>query len=295
MLLSKQSLIFLPVLVLWYEYFKGRVHFSAPFYITAGISLVIITLFTFVYAIPYSKTAIIGPGEFFLSQMGNLIVLIKFYFLPFQTALVHDLYFYTGFDASVLFGLAVSIGLIYLAFRYRKKMFGFLLGAFLIAVFPTNSFMPKNDIINEWRLYPTLVFFCILFVFVLNNLFNRRQKLYYILFSCYLVTMSYSVIRQNNTYNDNVKIWKQVVAKYPDSSDSVNNLGRAYAINREFNMALESFLKAKQMDPTNYIYYRNLAQVYSDMGNMERASFYQKETKKVGALYNSRSQSLLVK
>ena len=107
--------------------------------------------------------------------------------------------------------------------------------------------------------------------------------------------MSYSVIRQNNIYNDNVEAWKQVVAKYPNSSDSLNNLGMAYAVNRDFNMALESFLKAKDMDTTNYIYYQNLAHVYSDMGNMEKASFYQNEMNRVGALYDFKRQSLLVR
>ena len=177
MLLSKQSFIFVPVLVLWYEYFNKRLHLNRSFYITAGVSFVVIVLFTFVYAIPYSKNAVIGPWEFFLSQMGNLIVLIKFYLLPFQTALMHDLYFYIDVDAMVFFGMVVSLGLIYLAFRHRKKMFGFLLGAFLIAVFPTNSFMPKDDLINEWRLYPTLVFFCILFIFMLNHLFQQQAKI----------------------------------------------------------------------------------------------------------------------
>ena len=44
------------------------------------------------YAIPLSQTATIPPLTFALSQLGNAPVIAGFYLLPYQTALIHDLY-----------------------------------------------------------------------------------------------------------------------------------------------------------------------------------------------------------
>jgi len=290
MVLSKQSLIFLPLIVLWYEVYKDNLRFNSRFYIVSAISLAMILLFTFIYALPYSEKAIVGPWTFFLSQMGNLTTLIGLYLLPFQTALLHELSFYGSLYPEVIFGILIAAALVYVAFKNRKKDYGFLLGAFLISIFPTNSFMPKDDVIQEWRLYPSLIFFSILFVCILNYVFRNKTKLYYILFSCYILLFSYSIIRQNHAYGSEVTAWEQVVKRHP-SSDSFNNLGRAYAIEGKFDLALENFLKAKEADPTNYAYYKNIAQVYLDTGNKDMAKSYLEQSNIVGQNYGYKTHS----
>ena len=293
MLLSKQSLIFLPIIILWYEIYKGNIKINTRFYAFSIISVVVTLLFIFIYALPYSEKAIVGPWTFFLSQMGNLLTLISFYILPFQTALIHDLNFYGTIYPQVALGILITAVMIYLAFKYRKRTSGFLLGALIISIFPTNSFMPKDDIINEWRLYPSLIFFCILFVHLLNHILKNRIKLYYIVAVCYLALFSYSVIRQNNIYQSEASSWEQIVNKYP-TSDSFSNLGRAYALDGKLALALKNFTKAKEMDPTNYAYYRNIAQVYSDMGNSNMANNYLEQSNKVALDYGFKTYSYTI-
>jgi len=312
MLLSKQTLILFPFVILWFELYKEstgirgliKILSKRRILIFTGLGSCLVLLFTLLYAVPYSKTSLFTPQIYFISQLGNAVNLMKFYCLPFQTSLVHFLYFYKSLHYDVIIGALILALAIFVCLKYRRTNLGFLLGAILIAIFPTNSFMPKDDIIREWRLYPSLVFVCLFLTELVNLLLDQiHQKLkrrfleyiVYILVVFYIGVQGYSVIYQNNIYHDEIDTWYQVVQKHRYSSDAFNNLGRAYANKKQYKEALHYFTVAKTMDPTNYIYYHNLSVVYNARKDFLMGEFYNIQKNTVGAKYGYRQYSYPVK
>ena len=244
------------------------------------------------YAVPLSKTAPVGPGVYFLSQLGSVPAMLAFYFLPFQTALVHDLPF-----SRSLFSLPVLVGLVFLVasftavWRFRGKRWAFLLGALFICLVPTQTFFPKNEIIREWRLYPSLVFFALLMGEVMGEAATALQlrtssplrKPLVGLFVCYLAVSGLSIWRQNRAYQSMRSAWEQVLAHYPHSADAFNNIGVARYQEKDYDGAAQFMRQAMQEAPKTSIYYRNLAAVYSIQGNTAEATRLRDEGFRVAA------------
>ena len=65
--------------------------------------------------------------------------------------------------------LAIGV-LAWVAWRWRSRPWAWLLGAMLVCLLPTNSVLPKNELIREWRLYPALFFFALLVGDVVSRL-----------------------------------------------------------------------------------------------------------------------------
>ncbi|MFH1263040.1 MAG: tetratricopeptide repeat protein [Pseudomonadota bacterium] len=314
MVLSKQTTVFFPLLLLWFEFhttgsaFLNRVRAqlrSKSGLAVSALGLLIAVLLLRTYVWPNIGNAIVDPTTYSLSQFGNAFTLIKFYVLPFQTALVHDLYFHAGLDLDVFVGLLIFSGLVLFSARKRTTTSGFLLGAILISLFPTNSFIPKNEVIREWRLYPSLVFVCLLFgSFIDCSVETIRSKLstprfwttlFYVTLVAYVSMEGYSVVRQNRVYTDEIKVWEQVSEKYPYSSDAMSNIGVIYGRRGDYPKALEYFLRAIQLDGTNYTYYLNVAAAYWRLGDREQNELFSRRGQEIAARYNERSHSFHLK
>jgi hypothetical protein len=170
--LTKQTYVVLPVVFAWYELGARNLDIRAAVAHVAGtwrmtILYVAVVLAAYeimvLYAVPLSKTATIPPATFVLSQLGNATAIARFYLLPYQTALVHDLYLYRDLaHVEVWTGLVLLAASAAVAYRWRTRGAAWLLGAFIICLVPTNGFLPKNEIVREWRLYPSLVFYALL-------------------------------------------------------------------------------------------------------------------------------------
>ncbi len=289
MILSKQSFVFFPALLIWYvfcisNYTRHDVlaivrdkRFVWGAVLTAGI----IVLFCVFYAQPLSSTAVVTPKTFLLSQFGNLHELLSLYFLPFQTALRHELPFYPNVGSpQVLFGLAVFFIYLALMIRYRHTQVGFLMGAFLIALVPTNSIFPKDEVILEWRLYPSLVFFALLMGNIASQLYTaygqyvgKFTRVFVctgaIFYAFYLSQFALSIWQQNQIYQSNILAWKQVIALYPYSANPVNTLGVTYYSLEDYQNAEYYYTKATQMDPFSSLYMMNLAKTYYQQGKTD--------------------------
>ncbi len=294
MILSKQSFIFFPALLLWHAFCFNDLHWQnllprvtdKKFIFVSAVILAIIALFCVFYAAPLSSTAVVTPKIFVLSQFGNLSELLSFYFLPFQTALRHELPFYSNlFSTPVLLGISFVLIYITLMFRYKHTQIGFLMGAFLIALLPTNSIFPKDEVILEWRLYPSLVFFALLMGSIGYQMYAAYQKYInkfpkflatvgILAYAFYLSHFSLSIWQQNQIYQSNMLAWKQVMTLYPYSANPLNTLGVAYYSLEDYQNAEQMFSKATQMDPRSSVYMLNLAKTYFQMGAVEKGEAY---------------------
>jgi len=298
MLLSKQSFVFFPVLVAWHEW-KLR-HFKLASMLTrntwkawalAACTLALIAAFCLSYASSLKEPAHIGPLDWALSQLGNAVWLPAFYILPFQLSFLHYLPYYDSMaHPDVLIGIALVGFAAWVTWRYRTSH-GWLLGAMLITLLPTNSFFPKNEVIREWRLYPSLAFFALWAAELSAPIFvvKTRRYLAYTATAAsaiYLLSFAVTIERQNEHYQTPVGLWLSVLNSYPNFADAANNAGHFLLLaDHNPKEALKYFLIAQRIDPTIAIYAENTGRAYAALNEFEKAEAERKKAKAIFERY----------
>ena len=292
--LSKQVFVFLPIIALWRLLCKDTFRLKLPTMALAVIGSSIGLVFALLYAKPLSDTAAMSSKEFLLSQFGNFRQLLSFYFLPFQTSLIHPLPVYRSLsNPEVGLGLLLFGAILVFVFAKRKREVGFLLGSLLICLLPTNSIFPKNEIIREWRLYPSLVFAAILLGYsfeylrsIFGSYLSRGAAL------GWLLVFAISIYSQNEIYRSDIETWQQIASRYPESADAEHNLGLAYEKEGDDFEAIKRIKRAIEMDPQVSLFYKNLSKIHSRRGEREMAINWGFKSAITAQVYGSRSMSL---
>ena len=272
--LSKQVFVVLPLLIIWHGFATSKISFGTGKAFFLLSSVVLGLLFLFLYAIPLSETANISAREFFLSQFGNLSSMLSFFLLPFQTSLIHPLPVYTKIaNTDVIVGILFVTAFLLSVFFKRKTQVAFLLGCLFICIFPTNSFLPKNEIIREWRLYPSTVFLSLTIGYLYHYLVAKAGPVVAkVLFATYFVLFAASVYTQNFVYKNGLRTWTQIAVRYPRSADAEHNLGLAYLELGQRERAIEKIKRAVAIDPSVSLFYKNLSAIYAEDGKKELAT-----------------------
>ena len=320
--LSKQTLVAFALVLLWFELFRpGRAAvassriserllavassrsgklaaLAAAAFASAGLALV------WVYALPLSRTAAIPPLDFLLSQLGHLPTLAALYLLPYRTALVHDLPAYRDpLHPDVLIG-AVGVGvLLAVTWRFRAAATGQLLGALLLCLLPTNTLLPKNEIIREWRLYPSLAFFALLAGVAAAraaDLLRARagagatalKLLAASALAAWLALFAHSDLLQNRHYQSALGTWQQVLERYPDSADALNNLATIQFSEGQLELALRGYQRATAAEPRVALYRRNLARTHAALGDLDEARQQMAWAREIESRYGSRTMAV---
>lgn len=288
--LTKQTLVVLPLVVAWHEIrirnvglrrlgdllgSSWRTAFVAAFAVVLGLELAAL------YAVPLSKTAAIPPLAFLLSQIANAPVIAGFFLLPYQTAFIHELYVYDSVaHVEVWIGFALVIAIVVIAYRWRTQPIPWLIGALVLCLLPTNSVLPKNEIVREWRLYPSLPFYALLVgaVYALTHRWLSARAASPMLraalpaaLALYLASYAHTDVLQNRAYQTELDAWRSVLARYPYSADAMNNIGLEYYRARDFAQAVVYFERATLAAPDVWLYRQNLAHAYSAGGEHELA------------------------
>jgi len=306
-ILTKQTFVAAPLVLAWYEIASSGVPLrvaldrlgasSWAVVGAAGATFVGVTLLVR-YAIPLSQTATIPPMTFLLSQIGNAPVVAEFYLLPYRTALIHDLFLYRDLGhVEVWLGAALVVGLIAAAYRWRTRPAGWLLGALLLSLLPTNSVIPKNDLVREWRLYPALPFFALLVALGFARIASSRASAWRrivpaVALGAYVLSFAWADLRQNRAYQSPLLAWEQVLERYPHSADAMNNIGMQFYKRRDYAPALEWFTRAADAAPDVSLYRHNIAETYAALGRRDDADREALAARALQARYGARSMAL---
>ncbi len=298
--LTKQSLVVLPLVLAWYELaLAGRTPRVSLILVAAAVASIALGIVLVVlYALPLSRTAPVSPVQFFLSQLGNALTTVRFFVLPYRTALIHDLPVYReAWHPDVLVGAFMLAALVAIAWRGRARPSGWLLGAMLICLVPSNTFLPKNEIVREWRLYPSLAFFALLvgelFAAIAARL--RRRVLVGALYAglaLYLATFVRADLRQNVAYQSGMSAWRQVLDRYPHWADAMNNVAFYHYWSGDYRGARHYFAGAVRAAPEVFLYRQNLARAYAALGDRERAHRHATRATEILARYGRRTMAL---
>jgi tetratricopeptide (TPR) repeat protein len=209
-----------------------------------------------------------------LSELNAVTYALLLFFCPRKQNFDHDLplmhsLFQWPLPLELLFlgGLAAAA---LLAVR-RLPLLSFGIGWFFVQLLPT-SLIPRNDLLSERNLYLASLGILLAAV-VLGSRLTRwlakaleRPPLVQIgagsLALAVTLALCLMTFQRNELYRDPVLLWSDAVEKSPQKARPHNNLGHAYAMQDNWDRAIEEFRTAAIMDPDYALAQKNLRDAY---------------------------------
>jgi tetratricopeptide (TPR) repeat protein len=275
-LLSKESTIVLPVLLLLYH----RI-FRRRFFWKAGAGIFLITgayvLWRILFLRGFVSDARSAADTFsripgFFAAFGAYIRIL---FLPLDLHVEYGDRIFAMSDPAVLAGVFLAGVLLLYVFRYRRDpLTVFAAGWFLITFLPvTNIYRINNSFMKEhWLYVPSIGFFMILSDRMASLYRNRRLRA---LSLCMLFVMGISygflTVRQNEYWGNFINFCRRSLSYTPESAGMHNNLGNAYVIAGRYPEAIREYRKALLLDPRLVGAYFNLGAAYRNVGDYAAA------------------------
>ena len=290
-LLSKEMAVSFPLVILLYEYLfltqsvlnnkeKNNRYFSF--------------LFNYGYTIPYflitaifvatrylllgrlSQTTYWAGGLYptLLTMSKGFFHYLKLMFIPYPLS-VEYLFpvSHSIFEPKVLFSLLILSGLVYTAWKIRKRKpiisFGILF--FFINLLPVSNIIPIRTIINERFLYLSTIGFGLVLAVILTNLKNK--KLQYAIFFTFIpliLIYSFLTIHRNKTWQNHRTLVIENLKTCPQSATLHYGMGRAYASKGEFDKAIEEFELCLKIDPQYAQALNDLGMIWANRGHTKQ-------------------------
>lgn len=192
--------------------------------------------------------------ENILTQINALAYLIPKILLPWRVNIDPDLPVIHSVDGYLILQLLILFGIFYALFEFGRlrPWWRFGLAWFLLNLVPTNSIIPRLDVVNDRQLYLPLFGFAlpmgIEIAYLLNSSVTRRIKYLaaiIILFSL----LGFSTFLRNRDYQTEIALWSDTVTKSPVKARPWNNLGVAYERQHMNGLAYQAYVRAFQLDP----------------------------------------------
>ena len=210
----------------------------------------------------------------FLSEIYAAAYALMLFFCPWKQNFDHDLpEFHSLLQwplppvLLLLCGLAAAA----LVTARRIPLIAFGMGWFFLQLLPT-SLIPRADLLSERNLYlpsigPMLavVMLCARLIHRLASLLPRPQIVGFgasglaVLLVLVFCLLTY---QRNRLYHDQVSLWSDTVRMSPNKARPHNNLGHAYALQGDWDQAIDEFRIAAKLDPDYALAQRNLRNAY---------------------------------
>ena len=209
-----------------------------------------------------------------LSELHAVTYALRLFVFPWEQNFDHDLptmhslvQWPLPLDLVVLGGLG-TLGLI-MARRIPLLTFG--LGWLFVHLLPT-SLIPRADLLSERNLYlasiglilAVVVLVVLLLQWLTEAVPSPRMGR---VVGCSLalpvvLVLSLLTYQRNLLYRDEVSLWSDTVRKSPAKARPHNNLGHAYAMQGDWEQAIEEFRIAARLDPDYALAKKNLRDAY---------------------------------
>lgn len=164
--------------------------------------------------------------------------------------------------------LALLIGLLGIALLSVKRNPLVSVGLlwFFVTLSPTNSVIPRFDLLSERNLYlPSIGLFLAAVAFldgaamtISNRLPKRARQALALLPLAAALLLIVATHNRNKVYADQVAFWSDAVSKSPGKARAHNNAGYAYYLAGDFDRAIDHFRTAITLNPDSDIARENL-------------------------------------
>lgn len=247
----KQVMVAAPLIVLLYDraYLSGSIKdalLKRAFLYLGFCVACLILLSSFIVKPPGGASAGFGitcvtPYHYALTQCAVIPHYLSLSFWPSTLCLDYVWPFATS--AREVWPGILLLGALALATLYgtiRNKPWGFVGAWFFVILAPSSSIMPIQDAIFEHRMYLPLAAIAAVFVVCVHGLIRTLiergfsagavERASAAVFFSLILALSVRTIIRNHDYCSESRIWRKVVALYPESQRATNNLGNALAV-----------------------------------------------------------------
>jgi len=207
---------------------------------------------------------------------------LKLLFFPVKLNISYEFPVTSRIDISVIISILVITGLIITAFKSRDKMksMAFCIFWFFIALLPTQTVIPREEIIDEQRLYLASPAVCIFMAVLMNKLKSMKftavkqkfvNNLTTLIIAMLLIIFAFRTYNRNVDWQSEVGIWKKMAEHFPLSAKAHSNLGNSYAEKRMYDEAIKHYEIILGINPDDAQVNNNLANIYFLKGNYDNA------------------------
>jgi protein O-mannosyl-transferase len=178
-----------------------------------------------------------------------------------------------------LFIWLIFLWAIFKVFRRISPIAIFSILWFLITISPTNSFLPRTDLLSERNLYLPSIGPTLLIVYIFYDLFflktkNTLSKQGLALLMIFVLFQGILLIQRNSVYRSNIYLWEDTYKKSPADLKVLHNLSHFYLEDKRYQQALVPLLRLSRSDAGDFyraFAHSNLGSIYVQNGNFSRA------------------------
>jgi hypothetical protein len=281
---SKETAVTLPIVVLIYEFmfFKDRIVKRALYLVPMLLSAALVPVFFLDISI--SHEGALSRFEYLFTQFRVVVTYIRLLVLPINQNFDYDYPLHHSFlEPPVFLSFLFLTGMIafgiYLLYRSRNEDSGFRLASFgafwfFITIIPESSVVPLRDVIFEHRVYlPSVGAFAGLsagLVMFAGKLEKRSQAITVLVVAMVIVFAGAAYLR-NRVWKDEITLWRDVVEKSPGKARGYHNLGTAYRLEGQTDIAIEYYRAAVKLAPRMAQTHCFLGIAYRNKGMWDKA------------------------
>ena len=240
-----------------------------PFWLLLAAALALGALHPRYGALLAESLALRSPIENLAVQAQAVAYSLVLFADPRQLSMVHHLDLATSFadPAAMAAGLALLVLVVAAARRgHPLEAFGVLW--FVLQLLPTNSLLPRLEILSERNLYLASAGLYVAFVSLAARLAQRIQPRLRAaapaLGIAAVCALAGATLARNALYADPVAFWSDAVAKAPASDAARVNLGYSHYLAGRRDEAIAHFRAALAIDRDNPVAQANLRALFRD-------------------------------
>ncbi len=207
---------------------------------------------------------------------------LKLLFFPVNLNVAYEFPEVSSINFPVVFSAVVIVVLLVIAYRTMKTSgyLSFSILWFFIILIPTQTFVAREEIICEHRLYLACVSVCMFLAVSLARLRDYN----FTLFSkktagkaitgftvTLLVLFAAGSHNRNLDWQSEISLWKRMAESFPGSYKAHSNLGNSYAEKGMYEEAVEHYEILLKTKPDDAKASNNLANIYYLTGKYDRA------------------------
>ena len=199
-------------------------------------------------------------------------------FIPYPLNIFHKINLSSNLFQPKIFlsWLTIFILIGILIFSAKKLKLASVAGLwFFIALMPVSNIFPTGIIMAEKYMYLSSVSSALLLALLIYYLIKRGKIFFQA--GAIILTLAIALVYGGLTYARNfdwksdLAIWQATTELRPDYGRVWSNLGFSYYKEKNYEKALENFLKARALEPELPLIYHNLGNVYDEMGDYDLA------------------------
>ena len=190
--------------------------------------------------------------------------------VDYELALVQNLSVKSMLLATSIFALIA-----FCLLRFKQwPLLSFCILWWFICLIPSNSFIPRLDIVNDRQIYlasmGALMLAAVGIIQLATYLSVKSialRMVVYALTASWILAMGAATWLRNWDYESEVSLWQANIKQQPNNARAWNNLGYAFMQAKQDENAIHAFENALELDQTNVKAFYNLQQLLKNQEN----------------------------